>query len=125
MGITSVQDNDRAAIESDFIRLDGATFTHAGYGRGNLGQPNVLFRDANTGRFFNGVTNEDIYFLPSESSAYIDAVMSIPADKIEGTQLVDYVNKPHPLTSVEGDWVKLILSMLQEMYVRERPRRLL
>lgn len=94
----AVRDVDRAEIEDDFKTFGGVTFT-LGNHDSMRGQPHALLHDPD-----GALANLDVNFLLSESSAFIGAIMTLPADKNDGRQLTDYLKIRLQLLPVERGW---------------------
>lgn len=110
-------DIDKAIVEQEFERLGGVTYIHGG-GDATYGQPFALLRDPSTGRLFDALTNSDAFFLPSESSDLMNAIMAHPADKVDGMQLVTYTslkNLKESLSGIEVEWTKDSAFMFKEL----------
>lgn len=57
----TIPDKDKAVIDADYEEFGGVSWTH-----NKRGQPRALLKDPNTGRYFDPLTDENMYFYPSE-----------------------------------------------------------
>jgi hypothetical protein len=71
-------------MEADFKELGGITFSSK-----PVGNSRALLHESITGRLFDHLTDQDFYFLPSDSWAFCIARMAKPANHIEGNRLAN------------------------------------
>lgn len=131
VGLITCEDKARPEIETDFKELSGVTWIYGCgmkqiYDGTSFGtpfcQPRALLRDTITGRFFDALTDEDVYFEPVEGPACFDAIMAKPADKVEGNHLVDYIlMKSKNRMPTEEKWLKAVSLVFKALLHKNYP----
>lgn len=85
------------------------------FSRGFLGQPEAFIRDPVSGRLFDPLTNWDVYFVPPDRLKVIETLMSTPADKTDGKQLLRHMTlelaKKSRYLHHEVDWLRTMVDI--------------